>query len=191
MVSSTIMNKPNQLNKQKGTFSIEFTLVATGFILILAFTSDVVANISTKGRLDRLSYSIVSVLKERTQLYNESDVLQSAQIDQMYSLVNQILTRSMGNYDPNKLGMYFEQQKFDNKKPVTPLQNIHLFSRGQFSCQPVNSLHSLETLSPTTTWGRRGVLYQVTICYQGENWFGQIMNDDFSLIRSTSIMLGR
>lgn len=180
------------MDNQRGTFTIEFALVAVIFVFLLAFTSDIVINQSTKGRLDRLSYSIVNIIKERTQLYNDDDVIDSSQIDQMYSLIDQSLKRTMGSYDANQLGVYFEQQKFDSdEKAITPLQNIHLFSRGQLACTPNSTLISKETLSPTTSWGRRAVLYKVTICYQGANWFGELVGKDYSLIRSSSIMLGR
>ena len=93
------MRGQNLMVNQKGNFTVEFALVAIGFIWLLAMTSGIVANQSTKGRLDRLSYSIASVIKERTQLYDEKDVIDPLQIDQMYSLVEQSLTRTMGNYN--------------------------------------------------------------------------------------------
>lgn len=63
------MNDRNLKSKQRGIFSIEFAIVGICFSLLLAFSGDVIIKLSIKGKLDRLSYSLVNVLKERTQLY--------------------------------------------------------------------------------------------------------------------------
>ena len=72
------MNGLNLKSKQRGVFSIEFAIVGVVFSLLLAFSGDVIMKISIKGKLDRLSYSLVNVLKEEhnctVQIINSQQV---------------------------------------------------------------------------------------------------------------------
>nr|WP_159063831.1 tight adherence pilus pseudopilin TadF [Thaumasiovibrio occultus] len=185
------MNLSNSLKRQRGTFTVELALVAGVMIFVLAFTTDVVVNQSIKGKLDRMSYSLVNVLKERTQLYSNDDVVDDLEIDQLYDIARDSLQRTMGQFDNALLGMYVEQQKFTNDdQPIEPQVGVHLFSRGA-NCLPPDTLRSQSDLSVVTTFDRRAILYKVTLCYQGNNWFGSLMGDDYGRIRSYSVMLGR
>ncbi len=186
------MNLSSNPSRQRGTFAIELALVASVMIFVLAFTTDVVLNQSVKGKLDRMSYSIVNIMKERTQLYAANDVIDSDQVDQIYEVLIQSLTRTIGSFEASQLGMYVEQQKFTaDDVPIEPQVGVHLFSRGTLACNPPTSLRNQEMLSVVTTFDRRATLYMVTICYQGNNWFGELMGEDYSRIRSYSIMIGR
>ncbi|WP_159064974.1 tight adherence pilus pseudopilin TadF [Thaumasiovibrio subtropicus] len=186
------MNLSSRRSRQKGAFAVEMALVASVMVFVLAFTTDVVLNQSLKGKLDRMSYSMVNILKERTQLYNAGDVLDSDQVDELYDVLLQSLGRTVGGFDATQLGMYVEQQKFtEDDDPIEPQVGVHLFSRGTLACQPAVSLRQRESLSVVTTFDRRATLYMVTICYQGKNWFGELMDENYGLVRSYSIMIGR
>ncbi|WP_434355698.1 pilus assembly protein TadF [Parasalinivibrio latis] len=181
----------NSLTKQRGVYSIEFSIIGLVMGVLLVFTFDVVVKQSVKGKLDRLSYSAVSLLKERTQLYNESDVISPSEIDQLSLIVTESLGRTWSNFEQSNFGIRFEQQKFVDGVAIVPVEDTHLFSRGDVGCTPEIALNELTHLSPETTFGRRATLYQITICYLSDNWIGELLSSNFRLVRSHSIMVGR
>lgn len=55
---------------KKGAVTIEFLFMSMFLIVLFAFLFDLVMLRSTLGKLDNASYTLVSILRERTQLYD-------------------------------------------------------------------------------------------------------------------------
>lgn len=179
-------------NKQRGVFAIEMAMILLGFSLIMVFTMDVVVKQSVKGKLDRLSYSSVSLIKERTQLFDGEETMSYFEIVQVFSLVTKSLNSTMGTFEIGRLGMYVEQQRFDaNKQPIPPQQNVHRFSLGAYECAPDDRLDNLTHLAPVTQFDNKLTLYRVTLCYRTDNWFGDIVGGTFERARSIATSIGR
>lgn len=174
----------NLRSKQRGTFSVEFALLGVVFSTMLLFTADTVVKLSVQGKLDRLSYSLVNILKERTQLYGKDDhTLTNAMATELYGFAQGSMSRTLGSYEAARLHGDIEVLSFDQNN------RMHTDSKAlNGGCKSDQSITAFESLSMTTSWGRRAALYRVTLCYDSENW--AFDGDDTALL-SSSLMMGR
>ncbi|CAM3036238.1 tight adherence pilus pseudopilin TadF [Vibrio rarus] len=187
-----MINLTTKNRAQAGNFTVEFAIVGVVFALLLVFTSDLVVKLATHGKLDRMSFSAVSILKERTQFSSQHDIvpLTPIEVDNVYRIVERSLARTVGNFDENKLGFVVEEQRFNSNGQALPLSTIHA-SMHSAGCTLKQSLHSMQNLSLKSSWGRRFTLYRVTVCYQTENWFGDLVGKTFNSVSSSSVIMGR
>ncbi|MFM2483653.1 tight adherence pilus pseudopilin TadF [Celerinatantimonas yamalensis] len=178
----------------RGVFTIEFAIIALFMSTVIVFTSDMVIKQSVEGMLDRMSYSAVSVLKERTQLYDKDEQMDSSQVDTIDKIVQTSLARTMPSFQPSRYSAYYQQITFAgvNTKQSSMSEKDVIEGSHNAACTPPNQLKSIAAnLSPITNEGRRAPLFQVTLCYRTDNWFGQLVGEDYEWIRSNSIILGR
>jgi tight adherence protein F len=170
-------------NHQSGNFTVEFAIVGILFGMLIAFSGDVVVKLAIKGKLDRMSYSAASIAKERTQLFAQNYIFDKSEGDNLYTIVENSLKRTMGSFDSTKFGMAVNVYTYTTEIEMQP------YSKGDISCDiPTPS----ESLFITTSWGRRVTLYQVTLCYEIDNWFGSLIkNKNYNRVQSHSIIMGR
>ncbi|WP_191602905.1 tight adherence pilus pseudopilin TadF [Marinomonas algicola] len=188
----SLLDKKRSYHYQKGSFAIEFSLVAIFFAGLFVLTQDVIIKQSIKGKLDRLSYSVVNIVRERTQLYDKSTVIDLNQANDLLKIVKRSLNETMSNFDESKLGLAIEQQKFEENLSPSPIRvNIESFKLGLYDCSPANSISSRINLAPVSLLGRKVTLYQVTLCYQSDNLYGDLIGENHELVRSSSITVER
>lgn len=192
LLSFKSMKEMNSIYKQKGTFTIEFALVGVFFAMLLLFSVDMLIKLSMKGKLDRLSYSIVSVLKERTQLYEGRDnYLQDSEGELLFTVVKNSLARNTGNFDASKLGMRIEEQTYQDDINFTP-NTLVTKTFPANACPVGTSLSSIEEdLSVESTWRRKTTLYRVTLCYETDNLIADILSNGFTKVQSSSVIIAR
>lgn len=190
------MNYNNSQFKQRGVFSVEFALIAVFFSMLLVFSGDVIIKLSTKGKLDRLSYSLVNIIKERTALYNKSFTITQGEINNIYTIAANSLTRSMDSFKSANLGIRVEQQMFtikkNNDQSVTYDDDSPItINAGAQTCSVTKSLDELTDLSVVSSRDRKMPLYRVTLCYETNNWFGKLVGGDYTTVSSSSVIIGR
>ncbi len=179
----------NSKSKQRGLFSVEFAIVGGVLGLLLLFTFDVVAKIAMKGKLDRLSFSAVSLVKERTQLYGDDYTMSGADAGLVYRVIRKSLARTTGDYDSNNFGMRLEEQTYATDHSANALQT---FNRGNQTCAVQQQLSEIEDdLSVVTTWGRKATLYRVTLCYETDDLLTSVLGSGFTTVSSSSVVIGR
>lgn len=182
------MNAINLKFNQKGAFVLEFSIVALFLGVLLMFTIDTAIKISTKGKLDRLSFSSVNLLKERTQLYDDDYQTTSSDAQIIYDVVKGSFQRTQASFDSNKFGMLIEEQTYQTNGTPNALVT---HNDGQ-TCQPAQTLSALEgDLSVVTSWGRQATLYRVTLCYETENLISNFTDTGFTTVQSSSVIVGR
>ncbi|PMH46900.1 hypothetical protein BCU68_01310 [Vibrio sp. 10N.286.49.B3] len=191
-LSSRSRLSPKPRGKQKGTFSIEFAIIGVFFSLLIAFSGDVIIKLSVKGKLDRLSYSLVNILKERTQFYS-SDPDFTADGKVLNKISKQSLQRTMPTFENSNYGLLIESLAFydpdDNSTYASPYYQS--LERGGNHCSVSDSLEDLESLAILSSWDRKVPLYRVTLCYETDNWIGDLLGTQFSTVSSSSFMIGR
>lgn len=170
--------------KQSGTFAVEFAVLAFGLVFLIAFCGDVVMRLATHGKLDRIAYSSVSMIRERTALFSGVDMKasDSTQFNDLWSIAQSSLQRVMGGYEVEKFGMVLEVLTFDDTGVAQPL--IIFTDSDDSNCQVSSALGSIISGSATS-------LYRVTLCYQTDNWFGSLIGKDYGLVRSNALSVGR
>lgn len=178
----------NLKSKQQGVFSIEFAMVAVFFSLLIAFSGDVIIKLSLKGKLDRLSYSLVNVLKERTQLYDTDYQLTTKEVDDIDTIAQHSLLRTFGHFEREHYGLLVEELSFKQVGKPNPAISE---KRGVVACRIKQTIDSLESMTVMTNRGREMPLYRVTVCYESDNWIGGILGREFTHVMSDSVVIGR
>lgn len=174
--------------KQKGNFTIEFAMIGVFLSLIFVFSSDVIIKMSIKGKLDRLSYSLVSVLKERTQLYGAGGFITRSEATAISDIAENSLQRTLSSYDSSKFGLIIEELTF--KGIGMPNRVNQYFYRAK--CETHNRLTDLQSLSVVTIWDRQTSLYRITLCYMTDNMISDLLDiTDFDEVNSSSVIIGR
>ncbi len=187
-----ITRKFRRTPNQTGVFIIEFAFVLLAFSFVIVFTMDLVAKQSVKGKLDRLSYSLVSVLRERTQLFDGDETMSYQEATKAYNLIRKSLRSTLAPFEESRLSVLIEQQRFDeDKNPISQNTNEHIFRMGSYACPAVTPLTNMQDLTPITQFDNRLTLYQVTLCYRTDNWFGSLVDEEYERVRSASISFGR
>lgn len=181
----------NLTSQQKGTFTIEFAIIGVFFSLLLIFSADVVVKLTVKGKLDRISYSAVNIIKERTQFFNAEMEITAAQAADLEKIISDSLSRTVGNFDRQNLSVIIEELRFPSKDHVGIINHFQYNSIGQCAITNQNAMMRLRDLSVITVWGRRTSLYRVTVCYQTNNWVGDLLNVDFTQVSSNAVGIGR
>ncbi|WP_390903526.1 tight adherence pilus pseudopilin TadF [Vibrio paucivorans] len=173
---------------QRGNFTVEFAIVGVFFALLLAFSGDVIIKLSHNGKLDRLSFSLVNMLKERTQFFSEGQDIQLQDVDDLYLIAENSLRRTLGTYEAERFGVVIESLSF---RGIGEANSPRSFQFGAYQCQLSLNMTDLEELSVVTSWGRQAPLYRVTLCYQTDNWFGRLVDGDYTRVQSSSVIIGR
>lgn len=176
-------------NSSQGSFMVEFSIVGLLFALALAFCVDAVIKMTVKGKLDRMSYSGVSIIKERTQLFNDSNfTVTEDQFEASDKIIQASLQRTMTNFDQSRFGSLLEVQTFQTNAAMTP-DAIVKHEGGGLKCSPATALDP--GLAVVTSWGRKTTLYRLTLCYETDNWYGALVGEDYRIVTSSSLMVGR
>ena len=175
--------------KLHGTFMVEFSIVGVAFSLILVFCADTVIKLTMKGKLDRMSFSGVSIIKERTQLFDDSNfTITKTEFDKSDKIIQNSLKRTMTSFDSSKYGSLLEVQTFQTNSSMSANPLIS-YRGGSLTCKAPNTLDA--NLAVVTSWGRKTTLYRLTLCYDTENWYGGLVGQDYKRVSSSSLMVGR
>ncbi len=188
------------LTKQRGNFTIEFAIVGVFFALLLVFSGDLIVKLSTKGKLERLSYSIVSIIKERTQLFSDGSddsdaiyVVSDPQAREAYTITVNSLKRTMSNFDSSKFGFDLKVRQRSNYGKGDSLVKVSDWNSTEqgISGATCSGGEPDIDLIFQTSWGRSATVYQVTLCYDTDNWFGSLVGEDFSTVAVRALSIGR
>ena len=166
--------RPKNLNKQKGSFVIELAFVLMFLCLLTLFTADIAMQLFTRAKLDRVSYSLVNVLKERTRFYNGNNILTQDDYDQLNIIAKKLLPDT--NYNVLINSTVPTEAITPTVKPV--------------KCSPIIINPALIPISSLTDV--KFPVYQVTVCSAFNSWFGKFTHGKNTfVIQSTSVMPGR
>ncbi|WP_318443350.1 tight adherence pilus pseudopilin TadF [Photobacterium leiognathi] len=168
------------LNKQQGSFIIELAFVLMFLCLLTLFTADIAMQLFARTKLDRVSYSLVNVLKERTRFYNGNRSINSDS-----QSLNAVAAKLLGN---NEFGLVIDafdgNEKLNINTIALPNNVTCKHSTFNKALIPVNSNDPNDTV--------RTPVYQVTLCEKYHSWFGKFTHGSTEfMIQSTSAMPGR
>ncbi len=172
-------------SKQDGVFTIELAFVLLFTSALLVFTGDIAFQLLSRVSLDRVSYSLVNVLKERTRFYDDHLSMTSAEVNELDTLAARLLgyaqTSETAPYGMRVEWMVDERYSFFDRG-----------IEGGAPCIPDDSLKNRAHLAPKTSSDKRFPLYQVTLCLKADSWFNQFLGKGAQhYIHSSSVMPGR
>ncbi len=169
-------------NKQKGVFAIEMSFVMFFLAALLFFTGDIAYKLFNRVNLDRVSYSLVNIVKERTRFYHKRFELNQKDLSDIQKLASELLN------DHNQFGLRVES--LINGK----IQIFNNTADNSSACLGFDSLNNRKRseLVPVNLKSKPFPLYQVTLCYEVDNWFDRFMGKNkTSYLHSSSVIAGR
>ncbi|WP_035415954.1 tight adherence pilus pseudopilin TadF [Ferrimonas kyonanensis] len=169
-------------NHQRGAFAIEMAFVLAFLAMLFLFSTDLSQQLLNRTRLDRVSYSLVNVVKERTRFYAGREPVSQQDFDQLTQIAARLLARESVELS-DSFGIAL--QSLVDGQPVR-------FSKSYLDalpCLPEQDIQALTELVPENDAGKRYPLYQVTLCLNSQAWFDKAAGDH--LLASSSTMVGR
>ncbi|SON51896.1 tight adherence pilus pseudopilin TadF [Vibrio tapetis] len=172
------------IKNQKGVFSIELAFVLLGMTAFLFFIFDLGFQVIQKSQLNRTSYAMVSVLKERKGFYTKGtrstnwDINQT-QAKEMYQMARRLLDAKQTDI---RVNIGFKSGK-KNEFSLTAGDSSIPCNAAQMTNELVDgSKHDLN-------------VYRVTVCRRVPVFFEKVIGDDNEkddrVLQSTSIFVGR
>lgn len=180
----------NLYTDRRAAVSVEFVLISLMLILFIVFLSDLMLRQATIGKLDRVSYSVASVLRERIQLFDARETLNQQDVDLAARLAARMLKDMHNDIDLSRLQLTVEELHFadplrlnDTRKQVKRYRSWHSGSAEQ--CKPPQPLNQLTQLTPRGSYGRWVPLYQVTVCLPNISWFTRLTSREQQTVLSS------
>ncbi|PAF45747.1 tight adherence pilus pseudopilin TadF [Helicobacter sp. 11S02629-2] len=174
----------NFFKQKKGSITIEASVLFGLFVLLIMVIADVGSVLLMKQRLDRLAYSLASIVRERTVLYN-NEPLDELQADEIYTMTRN-LTKSMFR-DADNLSIKIESIEFDKSNKTTAIPtNTKAYARGNMVCAQgtdINTLSEAAIYTPVSQWSP---MYRVSVCAKPTSNFYMKTNVATNLVDMTS-----
>ena len=167
---------------QQGAFVIELVIVLIIFVGIYLFMTDISHKLLVRAQLDRTSFALVNILKERTRFYGGVTSLSASDQSDMTALANRMLNKNASN-------LAIKIEALHNKETVETFTSAPYDSLG---CQAV-AISEKSALAPVED-GTIYSLYQVSLCDQKDSWFANFWGNSGTptfTITSSSVVAGR
>lgn len=180
------------ISNKNGSVTIEFVFMLILLLFIFAFLVDFVMVRTTQGKLDNATYSLVNILRERTQLYDDkgTNALTAKDLQDFEKLAKLTL---FGDVNSNKqVGVVLEHWWQNDGIGASDVQS------NLPNCQPYKKLdNDLAYLSPYSEIAnqRKVPLYQITLCVEVGSLFQSLIvkkeNQSLGLLSSSSLAVAR
>ncbi|CNI01396.1 putative tight adherance operon protein [Yersinia intermedia] len=189
------INNIDFIKNNSGSAIIEFSLVIFIIMLLIKLFISVTEYQSTIGKLDRISYSLAGIIRERNRLYSDDEMLTQNNVNDLASLANNMLLTS--GISSNNFAITVETLHFNPTESAAPGNKIindtksEEFSAG--TCHPIRSLREMADLSPYSNRGRWVPLYQVTLCLPAPTGYQALFSqtESIPILRSSAITIER
>lgn len=189
------INNIDFIKNNSGSAIIEFSLVIFIIMLLIKLFISVTEYQSTIGKLDRMSYSLAGIIRERNRLYSDDEMLTQNNVNDLASLANNMLLTS--GISSNNFAITVETLHFNPTESAAPGNKIindtksEEFSVG--TCHPIRSLREMADLSPYSNRGRWVPLYQVTLCLPAPTGYQALFSqtESIPILRSSAITIER
>jgi len=191
------MKKFNQkYSQQRGAIAIEMIFVLIPMLLIILLSFDLTRYIQSKDQLDRLGYSLATIISLRSQYYIDSNddtrlPLAQEQVDQLATIARSELGHSDVTLNVHQVALSAGANYRGNQ---TEFQDISI---GDLSlkCPPFNSAPFKDQLKADASDTDAAItLFVVELCVELSDYslFAKLSNSsDFSAIYSRHITVAR
>ncbi|WP_019350937.1 tight adherence pilus pseudopilin TadF [Vibrio splendidus] len=181
--------------KQQGSFMVELALVLVFFSSLLAIHINYTLAINKKGQLDRVAYSLLTILSERRQLYTgELDMCGfegkhcDTEIEKFYDIAKSSMNRMIPDFDDSKLGMRVAQISIEEGESKVTLNKQFRGNHDDCNFQNLQgiSFERAKELLPTTTRNRRLPMYYLSLCYETPfNIIGAVRGEPIKIVTNS------
>jgi tight adherence protein F len=173
-------NHDNFIVNRSGAVIVEFVFVVFIITLFIKVLISVTAYQATVGKLDRISYSIAGIVRERERVYGVDNALTEPQVRALKQLAEKMLVASgIPNASP---AITVETLHFDPESETKTVDTDKTLSFSIGVCQPTRALSDMTDLSPYSNSVHWIPLYQVTLCLPTAPWYSAIFSRGESTI---------
>lgn len=136
------INNIDFIKNNNGSAIIEFSFVILIIMLLIKLLISVTEHQSTIGKLDRISYSLAGIVRERNRLYSDDKMLTQNNVNDLTNLAHNMLSTS--GISSNNFAITVETLHFNPTESAEPNNKIiddtksEEFSVG--TCHPITSL---------------------------------------------------
>lgn len=187
------------IRNNTASVTIEFAFMLILLCILFAFVIDFAILRSDLGKLDRASYSVLNIVKERTALWNgKGSYNSSSELEQEALTLQQVASRLVYGKSDGKIAMMVEYVSFQpaNSSDINQRQGRidRYYSKQLGDCRPAETLDKVayqQKIAAYAETSRFVPMYQITLCMQQQSLFKRItLSSDqvyrFNL-RSTSV----
>jgi tight adherence protein F len=177
----------NNLSNQRGVFAIELAFILFTLCAIFMFATDLSQKLLVRAKLDRTSFALVNILKERYR-YFDGDITNKVNLEVTEIELEEMRQVAARLLDTNKDLVAIQVESLIDAEYEMQLSSNRFKSLG---CS-AGSIASERHLVPKEG-SVQFPLYRVTICEQHDSWFDPFVNGDTEsvTIHSSSVMPGR
>lgn len=174
-------------SKQRGVFAIELAFIVFTLCAIFMFATDLSHKLLVRAKLDRTSFALVNILKERYR-YFDGDITNKVNLDVTEIELNEMRQVAARLLNTNKDLVAIQIESLIDAQFETQLASNRFKNLG---CS-AGSIASESHLVPKEG-AVKFPLYRVTICEQHDSWFDPFVNGGTEIvtIHSSSVMPGR
>ncbi|QHM77214.1 hypothetical protein C7M52_03210 [Mixta theicola] len=159
-------------------------MISIALIVFTFFLTDLIIRQATIGKLDRVSYSVSGILRERIQLFDARETLNQQDVELGVELAERMLKDMHTNVDLSKLAMQVEELHFedpislnDERKQVK-LYRSWAGGNSATGCRAPQPLNQMTQLTPKGSYGRWVPLYQVTVCLPNNSLYTRLTSTE-------------
>ncbi|MGP2541587.1 tight adherence pilus pseudopilin TadF [Yersinia sp. 2541 StPb PI] len=189
------INNIGFISNNNGSAIIEFSFVIFIIMLLIKLLISVTEYQSTVGKLDRISYSLAGIIRERNRLYSDDEILTQNNVNDLTTLASNMLLTS--GISSDNFAITVETLHFNPAESAAPGNKIINDTKSEeFSvgiCQPIMSLREMDDLSPYSNRGRWVPLYQVTLCLPAPTGYQALFSqiEPIPILRSSAVTIER
>ncbi len=187
------MNKNNTLTHQRGAIAIEMIFVVIPLLLVILLGVDITRYVQAKDQLDRLGYSLGTIISQRSQYYLDRQgkplSLNQQQVDQLTTIARNELNQLDVKLRVHQISLNAGRNYRGNKAVFKDN------SLGDISCQRLEREQLKQQLKTTAEKNNPAIqLFVVELCLELSDFslFAKFSDsDDFSSLYSRNITVAR
>lgn len=166
-----------RIASENGSSAIEFAFCVFVFVAMCAFLTDMNFSLIKKGGMERISNSLMMVLRDKTSFYNKSTVvITEADLNNLSDIANLLMKKSDGTIEPYQLGIrmiYFKPESTQSDKII---DEYNFRTKAISGCDIEKNSTSQDKLSALSVWGKAAnsgmgktwqPVYEITLCVPG------------------------
>ncbi|PAF43629.1 tight adherence pilus pseudopilin TadF [Helicobacter sp. 11S02596-1] len=159
--------KNNFLTAQKASVSIEASIIFGLLVILIALVGDVGGLLINRSKMDRLSYSLASILRERS-LYPSPEI-SSDDVNQLEKIAKNLQKDAIAR--GAKLGLSVQVLHFDNTGSSPRVSKESNFDVGDIPCANPTPLADYANLSVRVGQSEYAKILRVNACMKAPNGF--------------------
>jgi len=193
-------NAASFLTDRRGAIAVEFAITSVFILIFIFFLTDLVMREGMSGRLDRVSYSVAGVMRERTQLFDARESWTNQDTEETWQLAYRMLHDMDPDADLSKMTIAVNSMSFsppgnqnDYSKPTIYYSQGRKGALSTAQCEVGNSLWNVAELTPRGSFGRWVPMKAIVVCLPVQSWFSKLWSlaGQPPVMKSTSMVILR